>query len=290
MTAYVGCLIAAGIGVLGIVSLAAGHDLLPRRDRSGRRRGLPWRAVLPAVAVGILIAVITRWPVAGVVVGTAAYLWPRMARGGPVERASIAKLEALATWTESLRDAATSAAALESAIPLTLRGAPQQIEFAVRDLTNCLAVRVPLPEALSHFADAVDDASADLVVAALSLNARQRGGSLRRVLTALAEHTREELTARRQVEKERSAIRRQSQQIAGALLVLVVGQAVLAPSWVAPYGTASGQVILGLLGGCYLVLAVRLQRLSLPETEPRFLGSASVVTEMASWRPEVALR
>ena len=61
-------------------------------------------------------------------------------------------------------------------------------------------------------------------------------------------------------------------------------EAVLAPAWVAPYGTALGQIVLGLLGGGYLALAVRLQKFSAPEPEPRFLAAAGEVTEMASWR------
>jgi len=288
MVPYVALLALAGIGLLAVLALAQGHDLIPRRE-PGTGRSSAWRSWGPAIVTALVITTLTRWPVAGVVIGAAIYLGPRMVRGGAIERASVAQLEALATWTESLRDAAASAAALETAIPLTLRGAPPRLEPAVRDLVNCLAVRVPLPEALSRFADEVDDATADLVVAALSLNARQRGGGLRRVLTALASHAREELASRRLVQNERAAIRRQAQQIAGGLLALVVGQALLAPEWVAPYGTGIGQAFLAVLGGCYLILAVRLQRLSRPEPEPRFLGTPSMVTEMASWRPGVSI-
>lgn len=288
MAPFVLLLVTAGVGAMALVALGRGHDLVPqRRQEAGRDRSR--QSWLIAAAVGLVVAALTRWPVAGVVIGAATVLWPRITRGGAIERASVAKLEALATWTESLRDAATSAAALETAIPLTLRGAPARLEPAIRDLVNCLTVRVPLPEALSRFAEAVDDATADLVVAALSLNARQRGGSLRRVLTALAEHARLELESRRRVQNERNAIRRQAQQIAGGLLALAVGQAILAPGWVAPYGTALGQSILAVMGGCFLLLAVRLQRLSSPEPEPRFLSPTNVVTEMASWRPGVTV-
>lgn len=287
MELYVLCLLGAGAGTLLLICLVLGHEFLPRAAGKSAGPSRDVRTWVPALLAAVAVAVLTRWPVAGAVVGVAMLLWPRMARGGAIERRSVDKLEALATWTESLRDVATSAAALETAIPLTARGAPKLLQPAVRDLVNCLSVRVPLPESLSRFADDVDDASADLVVAALSLNARQRGGSLRRVLSALADHIRAELTARRYVQKERSAIRRQSQQIAGGLLILVFGQAVFAPGWVAPYGTAAGQVILGVFGACYLLLAIRLQRLSEPEPEPRFLSAPNVVREMASWRPGV---
>lgn len=285
MALFLLCAVTAGLAVLALMALALGHDLIPARRRTSPRAKTAWSSSwAPALAVAVAVTVLTRWPVAGAVIGGAVFLWPRMTRGGVIERASVHKLEALATWTESLRDAAATAAALETAIPLTQRGAPPPLAPAITNLVNSLAVRVPLPQALTAFADELDDPTADLVVAALSLNARQRGGSLRRVLTTLAAHTRDELTSRREVLHERNAIRRQSQQVAAAILVLAVGQAVLAPAWVAPYGTALGQIVLALLGGGYLALAVRLQKLSAPEPEPRFLAAAGEVTEMASWR------
>ena len=285
MALFLLCIFTAGLAALATTALALGHSIVPERRRTSSRSKGSWSSSwAPALAVGAGVTVLTRWPVAGAVIGGAVFLWPRMTRGGAIERASVSKLEALATWTESLRDAAATAAALETAIPLTQRGAPPPLAPAITNLVNSLAVRVPLPQALSAFADELDDPTADLVVAALSLNARQRGGSLRRVLSTLATHTREELASRREVLHERNAIRRQSQQVAAAILVLAVGQAILAPAWVAPYGTALGQAVLALLGGGYLALAVRLQKLSAPEPEPRFLAAAGDVTEMASWR------
>ena len=87
----------------------------------------------------------------------------------------------------------------------------------VRELAARLDGRVPLPEALARFADDVDDPAADMVVAALSLNARQRAGGLDRILTSLAASSRTELEMRRKVELERRALRRQAQRIAFAV-------------------------------------------------------------------------
>ena len=91
-----------------------------------------------------------------------------------------------------------------------------------------------------------------MVVAALSLNARQRAGSLSRVLTTLAAHTRAELEVRRKVLLERTAVRRNALQVAGIILVFAAGTALVAPGWVAPYGTPLGQVILVGIAALYL--------------------------------------
>ncbi|MCM0621953.1 type II secretion system F family protein [Nocardioides bruguierae] len=284
MIAFLVAVALFGAGVVWLVLLSRGRGIgLPPL----RGRAVPSRNLLLPAGAGLTAWAVTGWPVAGLLLGGVLGLWPRVAKGGAIERASVEKLEALATWTESLRDAATAAAALETAIPLTRAGAPPALAVPVDALVNRLTVRVPLPEALTLFAAEVDDAGADLVVAALSLNARQRGGSLRRVLTTLSSQTRAELESRRRVLRERDGLRRQSQQIAVGLLVLAVGQAALAPSWVEPYGTVVGQVVLAVIAGSYLLLCMRLQKLSLPPREPRFLGSTVAVTSAASWRPGV---
>ncbi|WP_157559488.1 type II secretion system F family protein [Nocardioides sp. Soil777] len=281
---------AALLGCLGLVRLSRGRSLLPRRRITPAARSLPTadlRLGGIALLAGAVVALLTRWPVAGAVATAVVFLWPKISGSGSTERAGVAKIEAIAAWTESLRDTATAASGLEYAIPATLDGAPPLLERPLRDLVHRLGARVPLPEALVLFADDVDDPGADLVVAALSLNARQRAGSLSRVLTALATSTRSELEQRRTVLHERNSLRRQSQQVAGILLAFAAVTVVVAPGWVAPYGTAVGQVILAAIAAAYLALLVRLRHLAAPEPQPRFLGEPGVVTEMASYKPRV---
>ena len=160
-------------------------------------------------------------------------LWPRLTGGRSAGTRQLAKMEAIATWTESLRDTAGAAAGLEQAIPATVAAAPAVLPAPAARSAARLDGRVPLPEALVHFADDVDDPAADMVVAALSLNARQRAGGLDRILTALAASTRAELEMRRKVEHERRAVRRQAQRIAGAVVGFAALQAVFARGWVA---------------------------------------------------------
>ena len=70
-------------------------------------------------------------------------------------------------------------------------------------MVDRLRIREPLPDALLAFADDLDDPSADVIFAALILNARLRGPGLRDVLTALAQSAREELDMRRRIESSR---------------------------------------------------------------------------------------
>jgi hypothetical protein len=161
------------------------------------------------------------------------------------------------------------------------------LRAAVRELAARLDGRVPLPEALARFADDVDDPAADMVVAALSLNARQRAGGLERILTALAESARAELEMRRKVELERRALRRQAQRIAFGVIGFAVSQAVFAARWVQPYSTAVGHVVLAVLMAMFVAAFARMRSLSATEPESRFLVAADQVTDVASYRPRL---
>lgn len=282
MILFLFCVLVACLGLLGAVRAATGRSLLPARPATVRRttehREVA-RSVTIALIVGVAVGVLTRWPVAGLMAVAVVILWPRVARSGAIEKHSVAKIEAIANWTESLRDAAASESGLEQALPATVDGAPALLRRPLRNLVSALDLRTPLPVALANFADEVDDRGADKVVIALSLTAQQRAGSLKRVLTTLASNTRAELEMRRKVLAERNGVRRQSNQVALGLLALAGLQAVFLRGWVEPYSTVPGQIVLAVLAAAYVGLLVRLQRLAAPEDHPRFLSGADVLEQ-----------
>lgn len=273
-------------GVLALWRLAHGRSVLPERRRprrSGPRAGQ--RTVLLAVGAAVLGVMVTRSPIVAVIAGGVVVLWPRIVGGAAAEKATVAKVEALAMWTEMLRDLSSSTSGLEEAIPRTVATAPPELATPLKTLNHLLAMRMPLPEALSRFAGEVDDAGADMIVAALSLNARLQGGGLTRILTTLAASMRAELDMRTKVMRERNGIRREAAQVAVLTTLLVVGTAVLQPQWVQAYQTAQGQVILLGLAAGYLGLFMRIRKLATPEPEERFLANSDTVLEAASYLP-----
>ncbi len=275
------------VGLVAVVHLARGGSLVPNQAVHGRGSRDPERTrrVAVAVAAGLLVLLVTRWPAAGLAAGGLAVLGPHVFGGAAAGRRELAKIEAIATWTESLRDTAAAASGLEQAIPATAQSAPESLRKPLRDLTARLAGRVPLPEALARFADDLDDPAGDMVVAALSLNARQRAGGLQRILTALAVSARAELEMRRKVEHERRALRGQAQRIAGLVVGFVGLQAVFARGWVAPYSTPEGQVALSVFIAVFLAAFMRMRSLANTAPPARFLTSAEAVTEVASYKP-----
>lgn len=269
----------AGAGVFLLVLAVVG---VPVRDPSrpslltrasftgtsgGRSRGarLLWGLVTATVTL-----VATRWPVAAISAGLLAAFWDRLAGGGAEERRSIERLEAMAVWTESLRDTIAGAIGLEQAIPATATTSARILRPSLNLLVDRLRIREPLPKALLRFAADVDDASADVVCAALVLNARLRGPGLRDVLTALASSTREELDLRRRIEASRRSIRR-SVKIVLVIVLGVMGLlAVLNRKYVEPYQGLTGQLVLLLVVGLFLAGLLWLRRLATPPRTGRF--------------------
>jgi tight adherence protein B len=288
MLGFVLAIGATALGLLSLVRLSRGMSALPSIQLRSSLDRRSTRQLGVALVAGLVALLVTRWALAGVAAAAILVLWPRLFGGGRAGRRQLEKIEALAAWTESLRDTATAAAGLEQAIPATVGAAHALLRAPVRDLAARLDGRVPLPEALARFADDVDDPAADMVVAALSLNARQRAGGLERILTSLAASSRTELEMRRKVEHERRALRRQAQRIAFAVLSFVALQALFARGWVEPYSTPMGQLVLMILAGIFLGAFARMRSLSNGEIEARFLTSPRDITEIASYKPHLA--
>jgi Flp pilus assembly protein TadB len=228
-----------------------------------------------AVVAGLLVLLATRWVVAGVGIGLLAYHW-RSLSGAGSERAAVARLEGLATWTESLRDTIAGAVGLEQAIPASTRIATLAIREPLLRLVDRLHTRVPMPDALRLFAADLDDPSADLIIAALIINSRLRGPGLRDLLGALARSVREELDMRRKVTAERKSTRRSVQIVIGVSVGMAILLALLDRAFLAPYSSAFGQVVLGLIALLYAAGILWLRRLARFESPQRMLGDPAL--------------
>ena len=246
-----------------------------RRARWARRLyDLRRRGPLAALAA-VLALVVTRWPVASIASAALVLAWPALFGGAKAERRATAMVEALAIWTESLRDTIAGAVGLEQAVVASSAAPPAALAAELATLADRLRVRTPLPLALRRFADDLADPSADLIIATLVLNAGLRGPGLRDVLTSLADSARSEVDMRSRVAAGRASTRRSVQIVVGVTVAFVVGLTVFNPAYVEPYRTALGQgvllvVVLLFAGGFFW-----LRRLSQFDVPDRLLRSVS---------------
>ncbi|REE98312.1 type II secretion system F family protein [Thermomonospora umbrina] len=244
----------------------------PRRSREDIVRTLTTRTAL-AVIGGTLVLVVTRWPVAAVGAGLLVAGWDGIAGGAAEERKAMSRLEGLAAWTESLRDTIAGAVGLEQAIPASVRAASPALQPPLRTLVDRLHTRMPMPEALRRFADDLNDASADLVISALILNARLRGPGLRDMLGALSTSARAELDMRRRVAADRRATRRSVTIVVGVSVGTALLLTVFNRAYVEPYDGFVGQIVLVVVVALYAAAFLWLRRLSRYDMPQRLLSA-----------------
>ena len=272
---------AVGGGLSLLVAALRGRPARPGRPAGlGRQiRRLTGPRGAAALITGAAMLILTRWVAGAIGVALLVLTW-RTLSGAAAERRTMARLEALATWTESLRDTIAGAVGLEQAIPASLRAAAPALHDPLARLVDRLHTRMPMAEALHRFASDLDDPGADLIIAALIINARLRGPGLRDLLGALSASVREELDMRRKVNAERRATRRSAQIVVGVSVGLALALALFNPGYVRAYGGPVGQLVLVLVVGLYVAGFVWMRRLAtFEEPERLLLGPSPVLAD-----------
>lgn len=283
----IGLLLGAGLagGVLFVVAGWRGWSVADRFKSEGPTLKLPREMQLRiaiGIAVGFVVLLLTRWIVAGLGAGALIMVWPYLFGSAGQGRRDLANLDGLATWTESLRDTIAGAIGLEQAIPATTANAPAVLAEPLERLVARLRVRTPLPEALGHLADDIDDPGADLVIASLILNARTRGPGLRDSLSALTVAAREELEQRQRSEARRGTLRRSARIIVAITLGFAFVLSQIAGDWMAQYDTLLGQLMLLVVFGIFGIGFAWLRQLAVTKRPARFLVDAGKLTTATS--------
>jgi len=259
--------------VLGVVLVATPPAPRPLTVRG--TRSIKHLAVQLAVALvgGAVVLLVSGWLLPAAVVGGAAFWatagWLGRRRGVSRE---IERLDALASWIESVRDVLMAGEQPVGAITSTVGACPPVIRPQVRRLALGLARQDP-DFVFRRFADDLDDPLADLVATGLSIAVR-RGARTVPVLTALAEQTRQQVDRRRLVEAERAPTRREVKALTAIMGALVLGLLLLGRrEYITAYDTATGQVFLAAALTGYAALILRVQRLAAFPRPGRFLTS-----------------
>ena len=256
-------LFGAGTGVgIAVVVLAWRVERLPARATAPAN----WRPAVTALGCGLLVQVLTGWPVLGLLTAVGTIALPR-AMSGARRRAAIERGEAVARWVEMLRDTMAGAAGLEEAVAVTAQHPPPPIRTAVEHLARRLQHQ-SLPSAMRGFAAEARDPSADLLAAALITASTNETRDLGRLLSALVDTTRAQVRMRRSVDAGRAHVRSATRLVLMVTLVFVVALFAFSSDYLAPYATIEGQLWLGLVGLAFfaaLLLLVRLDRSDLPE-------------------------
>ncbi|MBR8743778.1 type II secretion system F family protein [Nocardiopsis sp. MG754419] len=272
-----GAMVGAGFW-LALASLnalrAAGAPAVPR--------GPGWRSVLlgrqrpirlfGAVLGGLVVWFLTGWPVAAVLVVAGVWWGPVVLGPDRRHQEQVAGVEAIAAWTEMLRDLMAGASGLHQAVAATVPIAPEPVRPQVDRLAERLRAGRPVQEALHAFAEEVDNPTADLVASALTTAATRHATDLGVLLGSLAEAARDQAAMLVRVAASRARLRTSTRIIIGTTLGMAAFLMVFNSDYLEPFDGFLGQVVLACIGGLWAAALVWLSRMSRFSLGPRVLA------------------
>ena len=263
-----------GLGIFVVISAWRGRlALLNLRRSTSLVR--PSQLII-ATSVFTLVWVTTGWTLAALTVAAVAVMASTAAVRHHSRRDDRILVDAIAVWTEQLRDMLAGSSGLEQTIASTAVHAPTVLREPLERLVASMTYSA-LPQALHRFAREIDHPTADFVVAALSTAATRQVRELGALLSHLALCARDEARMHTRIWVGRSRTRSAVKIIASVVVIFVGGLALLSPDYLAPYRTAEGQVVLSAVVSVFFGALLLMQRLSIIVLPDRFVGRRSEV-------------
>jgi Flp pilus assembly protein TadB len=170
-------------------------------------------------------------------------------------------VEAVAVFTELLRDSVVAAAGLEQAIQIVADVCPPRLEPHVRRLVARLQYG-RIDDSLRQFASEIGHPSCDFVVAALLASVSHQTRDLGSLLTQLSESTREESRLYLRVWVSRARTRTAVRIVSVSLGVFVGGLMLMSPQYLSAYGSPVGAAVLAVVASGFSAGLILLDRMS----------------------------
>jgi len=183
-------------------------------------------------------------------------------------------VEAIASWTESLRDTISAAAGLEQAIIATENHCPRAIAEPVQRMVASLRYGT-FEDSLRRFADDVAHPSCDFVVAALITASAHHSRDLAQLLSHLAECSRSECELYLRIWVSRARTRASVRIISGTIAAFALGLVVFNVGYLQPFITKEGLVVFLFVAGCFVSSLFWMSRIARVETPARLLAARS---------------
>lgn len=225
---------------------------------------------LGAPTATVFAYLVTNWLLVSVVVGIIFGVVPRLTSKDRLRRDERGMAEAIATWTEQLRDTLAGAHGLEQAIVATSSHAPLPIASAV----SRLSVQIKygkLSDGLRRFADDVDHPISDFVSAALITASEYQARDLGQLLGHLAQCARDEGRMRTRIWVGRARTRSSIRIISVVVVSFVLALIVFNRGYLGIYASVEGQVILSAILVLFAVALILLDQFSRIDSPQRFI-------------------
>ncbi|HET7719848.1 MAG TPA: hypothetical protein VFK43_07775 [Acidimicrobiales bacterium] len=237
----------AGLGTVLVVAGVRRNPVLPRPSARpaaragavGSGRDLAW--LVAAGVAALMVLAVTGWVVVAAAAGVGVWSSRGLAQGRRRDASAVARTEAIAVWTEQIRDNMAAAAGLEQALLASAAHAPAAIAPEIGRFCSRLE-RMPLLDALDELGRDLDHPCADMVVVALANAVRLEVRELGPLLSRLAAFIRADVRMRLRIEVGRARIRTSAGIVIATTVATGVFLYVFSPNLLAAYDSFAGQV------------------------------------------------
>ena len=275
------CGAAFGLGLFGVLfTLKKSTSIANKRHfsiREVKTKFLNSVKFFGGPAVAIVAYLLTAWLLVSVVIGLVVSAVPALKSKQRLRRDERGLADAIATWTEQLRDTLAGAHGLEQAIVATSVHAPLAISSAVSRLSAQIKYG-KLSNGLRRFAEDVDHPISDFVSAALITATEYQARDLAQLLGHLAQCARDEGRMRTRIWVGRARTRSSVRIITFVVIGFVCALIVFNREYLNVYSSFEGQVILSgifILFGCSLIMLDQFSRIAAPQRFIRRRETAS---------------
>lgn len=187
-------------------------------------------------------------------------------------------VEAIASWTENLRDVISASSGLHEAVITTSQFPPQPIAQSVQRLAAALRYQ-PLEISLREFADDVAHPTCDFVVAALIIAAQNQARDLAQLLTHLAECARSECELYMRIWVSRARSRTAVRIVTGAVVFFFVGILLFSSSYLRPFFSVQGGLVFVTILAVFAFSVQWMSHIAHIDLPQRFLSTRDGVVE-----------
>ena len=222
--------------------------------------------------------IVTGWIVVAGSVALLVAAIPGISRPSIQTRNEQELVDGIATWTEQLRDTLAGAHGLEQAIVATSVHAPLVLQAHVKKLASFIGYG-SLEDGIRRFGDDLDNSTADFVVAALVTASQHQARDLGMLLTQIAQCARDESKMRSRVWVGRARTRSAIKIIATVIAVFVLGLFTFNRTYLQPYSSIQGQVVLSVILGVFAVSLSLMQSMAKIIEPERFVRRRVVVSK-----------
>lgn len=195
------------------------------------------------LGIGTLGLILTGWFLV-VLLFVGVWSWTVIKKSNLNPKLITDRLEDIATWTELLRDLLSSSAGLAQTIVSSYEIAPLSLKPGLFELSQSIKSGKSMAASIQNFADWLNDPVGDLVCMVLINAAEGKAFKIANLLGDLAESTRQEVTMQLRVEASRSSTKASMNTIIYFSASFFIALAILAKSYMQPYRTLMGQIVL----------------------------------------------